>query len=187
MGFNPRPPLQAGASFPVWNGTNIILVSILARLYRRALLSASQDPPASVTVSILARLYRRALRNQVDLGQLALQFQSSPAFTGGRFGATGATLRRGGTFQSSPAFTGGRFDTLQAGRDTHQEFQSSPAFTGGRFADRLDPVGRCAARFNPRPPLQAGASISVRAGRYLAIRVSILARLYRRALRKPYR
>ena len=65
-------------------------------------------------------------------------------------------------------------------RDAIKTFQSSPAFTGGRFplhaAEEAGPLS-----FNPRPPLQAGALVP-QVKEWVGARVSILARLYRRAL-----
>ena len=137
--FNPRPPLQAGASVRVNPPPNSGVVSILARLYRRALRVGMALLDQFGRVSILARLYRRALQSL------------------GPQGHSGTT-----------------------------RFQSSPAFTGGRFV-RVDACARhFRRRFNPRPPLQAGAS-SRATGSQWHHEVSILARLYRRALRSRAR
>ncbi len=61
-------------------------------------------------------------------------------------------------------------------------FQSSPAFAGGRDAS-LPSFGSVSFSFNPRPPLQAGATL----GPYIDSRptdtVSIVARLIRGARR----
>ena len=61
------------------------------------------------------------------------------------------------SFQSSPAFTGGRFSRLVFSHTLVLMFQSSPAFTGGRFDVTIVTVQKHTG-------------------------VSILARLYRRAL-----
>ena len=88
-------------------------------------------------------------------------FQSSPAYKGGRFATSKVISAANRAFQSSPAYKGGRFQKRKARRTRmHETFQSSPAYKGGRFAR-----GRAGysspGRFNPRPPIKAGASHSV--------------------------
>ena len=138
------PPPRPFQSSPAFTGGRFLglvfgvaddhRVSILARLYRRALRRVSAFPGSRRRVSILARLYRRALRCSRSTSSCSSAFQSSPAFTGGRF-----TRFRG-------------------------------------------PTVHPARRFNPRPPLQAGASRGRDLRRRRRRAVSILARLYRRAL-----
>ena len=83
-----------------------------------------------------------------------------------------ATLR---AFQSSPAIAGGRDSRGATYYHERRMFQSSPAIAGGRDReDRREPK-RVARRFNPRPPLLAGAILRVVLQAEVGV-VSILAR-----------
>ena len=202
--FNPRPPLQAGASRHFHCAKLGPCVSILARLYRRALRRTGRPGSVGRTVSILARLYRRALHANgwCDSGP-GVEFQSSPAFTGGRFGR-GCSVETASpcSFNPRPPLQAGASRSPQHRRrparvsilarlyrralqscgddcGLHDVFQSSPAFTGGRFGRGF--FNFFLGSFNPRPPLQAGASPRGPLARRPS-EVSILARLYRRAL-----
>ncbi len=62
-----------------------LMVSILARLWGRALLNASGALYLLTVVSILARLWGRALPAEMVLDTEALEFQSSPGFGAGRY------------------------------------------------------------------------------------------------------
>ena len=84
-GFNPRPPIKAGAP----------PCSPVASRGLRG-------------VSILARLYRRALRSDGEPAEVSAKFQSSPAYIGGRSAALLAVGLIVALFQSSPAYIGGR-------------------------------------------------------------------------------
>ena len=113
-------------------------------------------------------------------------FQSSPAFTGGRFAPAPVGARPGSRFNPRPPLQAGASRSGTSGRTYPARFQSSPAFTGGRFiwrrqirhkSDLVSILARLYRRalrssvnvsadvgsgFNPRPPLQAGASWFVR-------------------------
>ena len=156
-------------------------VSILARLYRRALPLLSRPTQWANSVSILARLYRRALRCVGNHAGHPVLFQSSPAFTGGRFLFLYQRKPYASGFNPRPPLQAGASMRPLEKRLAKLKFQSSPAFTGGRFARSPKRAGT-APGFNPRPPLQAGASRVQAQATRSAASVSILARLYRRAL-----
>ena len=60
-------------------------------------------------------------------------------------------------FQSSPAIAGGRDSTKRYLSCLGATFQSSPAIAGGRDNIAIDTINKM-VRFNPRPPLLAGAT-----------------------------
>ncbi|KAF0219718.1 MAG: hypothetical protein FD174_1731 [Geobacteraceae bacterium] len=182
-------------------------VSILARLCRRALLLHFIPRESGIRVSILARLCRRALHRTTQPMLATPQFQSSPAFADGRYTGKGTPGMSGRRFNPRPPLqtgatrhkrqrkaTGARFNprpplqtgaTIQDGEAVSLPgmFQSSPAFADGRYTG----VGLSkyiTGGFNPRPPLQTGATLyTPRICK--AFKVSILARLCRRALLSP--
>ena len=184
-GFNPRPPLQAGASLPAGDrAVDRPQVSILARLYRRALqdvpgwilpayngfnprpplqAGASRQAPRHRrlgVVSILARLYRRALREPGTRGRYRRRFNPRPPLQAGASVDLLDLLCGLRRFNPRPPLQAGASIAMARSPQALVLFQSSPAFTGGRF--RKVPA---------RPKL--------------SLQVSILARLYRRALRPP--
>ena len=160
MRFNPRPPLQAGASC-----------------------SSLLTPLRDTVVSILARLYRRALLRVNDPARGEKEFQSSPAFTGGRFielSEIGSPALR---FNPRPPLQAGASQLSQSCLARYKPFQSSPAFTGGRFRAVLYTVEPSVVSILARLYRRALHSIPPQSAFYA--RVSILARLYRRALPQP--
>ncbi len=156
--FNPRPALEPGATaisnlFALKPG-----VSILARLWSRALHEVRFLKGRAVWVSILARLWSRALHL---LEELAIRYCYVSILARLWSRALLKSLSLSSIFR---------------------EFQSSPGFGAGRYA-LVIPHLRAYLRFNPRPALEPGATariISDNAKRY----VSILARLWSRALRR---
>ena len=183
--FNPRPPLQAGASVNTMVRHQSRDVSILARLYRRALRAHRHIPQQpGQSVSILARLYRRALRPA-----------AAEAAAGRRPVSILARLYRRALREEWAHI-----------RSDRESFNPRPPLQAGASSGAR-PGTRVPGRFNPRPPLQAGASVrdgqtanidflfqsspAFTGGRFPGVlrrewvpaSVSILARLYRRALR----
>ena len=64
--FNPRPALGPGATFDAGQVDKFTKVSILARLWGRALHMLREDSSLMLRVSILARLWGRALQDDDD-------------------------------------------------------------------------------------------------------------------------
>ena len=83
--FNPRPALGPGATADIVDAAIVKFVSILARLWGRALLGAGVALLSDKKVSILARLWGRALRKGLEKFALSALFQSSPGFGAGRY------------------------------------------------------------------------------------------------------
>ena len=110
-----------------------------------------------------------------------MAFQSTPAITGGRCGATATHLTGTAGFNPRPPLLAG--DAANMARSSGRRptlFQSTPAITGGRCASRSR-SSTAAASFNPRPPLLAGdANIVCNVG--MTDTVSIHARHYWRAM-----
>ena len=130
--FNPRPPILAGdaavstrrdscmrrfQSTPANTGGRCRcacgllirrLVSIHARQYWRAMRARRYGGPGLGRVSIHARQYWRAMPRAKSAEAAALEFQSTPANTGGRCCARLRLQTQPRRFQSTPANTGGR-------------------------------------------------------------------------------
>jgi hypothetical protein len=156
-------------------------VSILTRLWRRVprcpeleytLLSKFQSSPAFgggchrsqtaprvAQVSILTRLWRRVPRTQsCHLGSWC-EFQSSPAFGGGCH-ISKPCGKRVCSFNPHPPLEAGATNhaKLKSKGPLHEEFQSSPAFGGGCHLCTGGRLSAQRSRFNPHPPLEAGAT-----------------------------
>ena len=132
--FNPRPALGPGAT-GVWICEYWVReVSILARLWGRALL---------LTWIILLPLY---------------VFQSSPGFGAGRYDQHLPQCHTFLQFQSSPGFGAGRYRRDKTGQIAVRVFQSSPGFGAGRYSHLLITSAASFNRFNPRPALGPGAT-----------------------------
>ena len=137
---------------------------------------------------------------------LSEEFQSSPGFGAGRYAAEiGAkahtvsfnprpALGPGATrlatdsdadsrcFNPRPALGPGATAATSACNASMVPFQSSPGFGAGRYAGDCSGQGG-GTRFNPRPALGPGATLQI-SSVAAPLDVSILARLWGRALRK---
>ena len=202
MGFNPRPPIKAGASHLTSEGGPKRHASFNPRPPIKAGASTASccsskrarcfnpRPPIKAGASrSRSRTPRRASRFNprppIKAGASSEKpptpvrplFQSSPAYKGGRFletrGKPGQVVH---LFQSSPAYKGGRFMRSATGSGAVRAFQSSPAYKGGRFIPVWSKYLCCDLGFNPRPPIKAGASGDCQQHRRSG-QVSILARL----------
>ena len=85
IGFNPRPALEPGATPCCLCGAHEPSVSILARLWSRALPCRCSHSIRNFYVSILARLWSRALQYVAHRLAFLYMFQSSPGFGAGRY------------------------------------------------------------------------------------------------------
>ena len=181
--FNPRPPFRAGATGNQRRACLIVLVSILARPFERALPAHQRAAHDQLSVSILARPFERALRGGFLCGALSgrVSILARPFERALRVDARAllslllvsilarpferalpcltASVMIGIRFQSSPALSSGRYATRTRESPHTTQFQSSPALSSGRY--------RLVAR-----------------QRALCRLVSILARPFERALRK---
>ena len=176
--FNPRPPLLAGETAEWPDRAGRVHVSIHARHYWRA---------------------RQQTHRSKDHDQA---FQSTPAITGGRDHTCTSVRPATRCFNPRPPLLAGETmaaTTISRSRavSIHARhywrarrgrvaavllrwvFQSTPAITGGRDHAYSKCVGRD-RRFNPRPPLLAGETISPFSSAH-TLTVSIHARHYWRA------
>ncbi len=182
-GFNPHPPLLAGATRLAHDFQRLLLVSILTRHCWRVLLAfyvvtmgghgvsiltrhcwrvlpaPRQRYFSSSVVSILTRHCWRVLRSVFDFKEAYTVFQSSPAIAGGCYILSPTLPSQTSLFQSSPAIAGGCYIGRMALLKSRSRFQSSPAIAGGCYVG-LEGTGLANASFNPHPPLLAGATIS---------------------------
>ena len=115
--FNPRPPIPAGETHAVqaWGVAH-------ACFNPRPPIPAGETAGAHVLwhqadVSIHARRYRRAKPGDVGPFLRHLEFQSTPADTGGRNMYWPGVRMLIGMFQSTPADTGGRNHTRRVAAD----------------------------------------------------------------------
>ena len=157
----------------------MMLVSIHARQYWRAMPRWTALSPTNPAVSIHARQYWRAMLAGDNEYAYLLEFQSTPANTGGRCSTTARNSRLPRRFNPRPPILAG--DARQGqDHDQRARFQSTPANTGGR-CDLFSVCQLLSPRFNPRPPILAGDAPTVRPLK-LALVVSIHARQYWRAM-----
>ena len=163
--FNPRPPLLAsepGPGLPVQEADH---VSIHARHYWRASLSACFLIETWLTVSIHARHYWRASHPALG-GCCASEAVSIHARHYWRASRRKYLCQAGGRSVSIHARHYWRASpTTGVRKGVDEVFQSTPAITGERAHGRQVLV--CAARsFNPRPPLLASEPHRDRYARY---------------------
>ena len=158
--FNPRPPLLAGETG------------------RRGAGGAGGH------VSIHARHYWRARLPVVMVGMEGMEFQSTPAITGGRDTWLPPVGQPGRCFNPRPPLLAGETASCSPCR-LFDPFQSTPAITGGRDHPRAGFPASWAS-FNPRPPLLAGETKGTPMTQP-STDVSIHARHYWRARRFPTR
>ena len=124
--FNPRPALGPGATIMLDYPLKQMDVSILARLWGRALPLRSASIRWMTMVSILARLWGRALHINVLKQHGIGVFQSSPGFGAGRYLQGHNLFGSDDLFQSSPGFGAGRYSTT-ATRSYNKEIFCSRA------------------------------------------------------------
>ena len=134
-GFNPRPLIRAGDTGVRLCRQAIRRVSIHARSFERAILNPGKDDHLPLTVSIHARSFERAIRLQAATDK----------------GRRGVSIHARSFERAIPKCRRccGRLDL----------FQSTPAHSSGRYM-RLRPGELPPWRFNPRPLIRAGDTLS---------------------------
>ena len=105
--FNPRPPLLAGDAVGFELGLGVVIVSIRARHYWRAMQVAFQAVTQRGEVSIRARHYWRAMHRQLMLRNVLVVSIRARHYWRAML-HTAALQQRPPEFQSAPAITGGR-------------------------------------------------------------------------------
>ena len=142
--------------------TKCISVSILARLWSRALPSVDDIYHRIITVSILARLWSRALLVLMIFTIVLSRFQSSPGFGAGRY--VGDPSQLPPVSVSILARLWSRALHVNTTRLVQiVAFQSSPGFGAGRY-NLLNFIAIKLTRFNPRPALEPGATFKFKLG-----------------------
>jgi len=160
-GFNPHPPVGAGATREPFAGlVELVEVSILTRPWGRVQRLYDSDKVWSY-VSILTRPWGRVQPPRCDTSSpCATRFNPHPPVGAGATLARWISVLGDVLFQSSPARGGGCNRDFARHKNTAIVFQSSPARGGGcNTAQMTGRSIRYGYRFNPHPPVGAGATL----------------------------